>query len=176
MRNPPPERVASALEPARAQLLRAARADAEAALALADREADDLLRRGDEEAETILAEARRAGEAEGADAARASLARARRTARERGLHERGAAYDELRARTVRRLRELMAGTGNGNPAGITMARRARRLLGPDAEVAEPPGGGLIARAEGRCVDYSPEALADRALARFGAEAETLWAP
>jgi vacuolar-type H+-ATPase subunit E/Vma4 len=175
MRTPPPDQVAAALEPVRTELIRAARADAEALLARADREAADLLDGARAEAQTILDEARRQGEADGAAAGRGELARARRAARGRELSVRTEVYEELRRRATARVRELRHSAGY--PSALDrLSRRAQWLLGADTEVTEHPGGGVVAHAGGRRVDFTLDALAVRALDRIGAETETLWIP
>jgi vacuolar-type H+-ATPase subunit E/Vma4 len=175
MTAPAPDRAAEALGPVRAELLRAAHADAEAVLDRAEREAATLLDRARAEARAILEEARRQGEADGAAAARDLLVRARRQARTRTLAARREAYDALRHETAARVGELRRTT---DYPGLRkrLERRARLLLGPGAEVIEHPGGGVVARAPGRRVDLSLTALADRALERMRGEVGTLWEP
>ena len=175
MTSPAPEHVAAALEPVRERLLRSARADAEELLARADQEAGALLDAATARAVAILDDARKQGEADAAQGRAAELTRVRRTNRARELAARRQAYEELRRRAIERVRELRHTTDY--PAiRDRLTRRAHRLLGPDAEVAEHPGGGIVAHAPGRRADCTLDALAARALDRLGAETETLWAP
>jgi vacuolar-type H+-ATPase subunit E/Vma4 len=175
MTTPAPDQAAQALRPVRAELLRAAHADAEAVLARAEREAAALLARARAEGRAILEEARRQGEADGAAAAHDLLVSARREARSRTLAARREAYEALRRETAERVGELRRTT---DYPGLLkrLERRARVLLGPGAEVSEHSGGGVVARAPGRRVDLSLTALADRALDRMGGEVGTLWEP
>ncbi|MFF7647567.1 hypothetical protein [Streptomyces canus] len=175
MTPPAPDRATEALGPVRAELLRAAHADAEAVLARAEREAAALLDRSRAEGRAILEEARRQGEADGAATARDLLVRARREAGSRALAARREAYEALRRETAERVGELRRTTGY---PGLRkqLEQRARVLLGPGAEVSEHPGGGVVARAPGRRVDLSLTALAERALDRLGGEVRSLWEP
>ncbi|MGK4585297.1 hypothetical protein [Kitasatospora sp. HPMI-4] len=162
-----------ALGPVRSELLRAARADAEALLASAHREAAEAVAAARAKAEAIVEQARSEGAADGERARREELARARRQARATELATQDEAYAQLRTRVTERLRELY----QADPAiGDGLRERARRLLGPDTRLTEHPEGGVVASAPGRRVDLGLPALAARALDRAGAEAETLWAP
>ncbi|MCD0484521.1 hypothetical protein LO771_19495 [Streptacidiphilus sp. ASG 303] len=165
---------AAALEPVRAALLAAARAEAAAALAAAEEDAAALLRAARAEAAALLAEARRQGGADGRAERAAALGRARRAARTAELAARRAAWEELHRLTAARVRALPAAADPAVRAGL--ARYARRLLGPGAEVGEAPSGGVVARAPGRRVDLGLDALAARVLAGLGAGAEQLWEP
>lgn len=175
MTPPAPRPATVALDPVRAELLRAAHADAEAVLARAEREAAALLDRAHAEARAMLDEARRQGEADGAAAARDLLVRARREARSRTLAARREAYGALRRETAERVGELR-GTPDYPGLRERLERRARVLLGPGTEVTEAPGGGVVARAPGRRVDLSLTALAHHALDRMGGEVRSLWEP
>ncbi|GAU69804.1 hypothetical protein SSP35_14_01380 [Streptomyces sp. NBRC 110611] len=175
MSTPAPDEAGAALEPVRAELVRAAHAEAGALLAQADREAADLLDAARAEAAAILEEARRRGEAEGEAAGRAVRRRARHAARARELNVRREAYEELRVRATERVRALHHAADYGSVLD-RLTRGARRLLGPDAEVTEHPHGGVVAHAAGRRVDRTLDVLAARALDRLGTDAETLWKP
>lgn len=175
MKAPAPDRFEDALEPVRAELLRTARAEAAGLLARADRDATALLERARAEARALLEDAHREGEAQGAAAGRALRARARRTARARELTARREAYEELGRRATAHVRELRH-TADYPLLLERLTRHARRLLGPDTETTVHSGGGLVAHAAGRRVDCTLDALAARALNRFGTEAESLWAP
>ncbi|MFE8969844.1 hypothetical protein ACFYMR_24980 [Streptomyces albogriseolus] len=171
--NQAPDRTADALHPVRAELLRAARADADALLARTGQETAALLDRARAEARTVLDEARRQGEADGADGARELLVRARREARSRTLAARRESYDELRREVTARVGALRLTDGYADLLE-RLGHRARVLLGPGAEVTGHPEGGVLARAPGRRADLSLPALAERALDRLGGEVRTLW--
>lgn len=175
MRAPAREEVQGALEPLRAELLRAARADATSQLADAERDAMAVLDDARSTATAILDEARRQGEADGADAAAAAATRARRDARGRDLAVRAESYEELRARVIERVRQLRR-TPDYPGVRDRLTDLARRMLGPDAAVAEHPDGGVVGRCPGRRVDLTLGTLAARALDRAGAEVEHLWTP
>ncbi|MGW2250959.1 hypothetical protein ACWCXH_12240 [Kitasatospora sp. NPDC001660] len=162
-----------ALAPVRAELLRAARADAEQALAEARRDAERALVAARVEAAAVLDRAVQAGTEEGEAAASAETARAARAARARELAAQGEAYAELCRRVAERVRERYEAEPD---AAERLARRARDLLGPDARITAHPDGGLLATAPGRLADLGLPALARRALDRLGAEAGTLWQP
>ncbi|CAL9656869.1 V-type proton ATPase subunit E [Streptomyces sp. enrichment culture] len=172
---PSPDRTADVLHPVRAELLRAAHADADALLARTGRQAATLLDDARAEARAILDEARRQGEADGSDAARDLLVRARREARSRTLAARREAYEGLRREAAERVGRLRRTDGYAAlRAGLE--HRARVLLGAAAEVSEHADGGVVARAPGRRIDLSLTALADRALDRMGGEVRSLWEP
>lgn len=162
-----------ALDPVRAELLRAARAEAEAELAAARQDARETEAAARAEAEAVLAEARRQGVEDGRAVAAGELARARRAARTVELAARGEAYADLLRRATERVRERY-GTDPAIAARLT--QRARDLLGPDARITAHPQGGLLAEAPGRLVDLGLPTLARRALERLGAQAEQLWLP
>ncbi|MFJ8113326.1 hypothetical protein [Streptomyces sp. NPDC096132] len=170
-----PDQKTDALQPVRAGLLRAAHADADTLLARAGREAAARLDQARAEARAILDDARRQGEADGADAARDLLVRARREARSRTLSARREPYEQLRREAAERVRELRRADGYAS-VRERLQRRARAVLGPDAQVTEHADGGVVARTPGRRVDLSLTALADRALDGMGAEVRNLWEP
>ncbi|MER6102920.1 hypothetical protein ABT115_11490 [Streptomyces sp. NPDC001832] len=166
---------AEALATVRAELLRAARADAEALIVQATRDVEAVLDRARNEAEEIVEQAHREGAAEGTAAGAAVLLRARRNARACEQTARREAYEELRHQVTERFRALRY-TADYPGIRDRLERRARQLLGPDAAVAEQPGGGVVGHATGRLADFSLDALAARALDRLGADTEALWAP
>ncbi|MGW5419409.1 hypothetical protein [Streptomyces sp. NPDC003943] len=167
-----PEGADGELDPVREALLRAARADAEAVLADAVRQAEELLAAARDEAAAILERARQQGRADGLTAANARRTAARLTARRLELEAESEAYAMLRARVRESVRQAAA----DRTAQARLRRRAHELLGPRAAVAAGPDGGLTVAALGRRVDLTPDTLTDRALERFGAEAEALWMP
>ncbi|MGW5342964.1 hypothetical protein [Streptomyces sp. NPDC004050] len=160
------------LLPVRDALLRAAHADADAVLARAAQEADELVAAAQDEAAAILERAGHQGRAEGTAAAKARRTAARQAARELELAAESEAYADLRARVREAVRRAVA----DRTAQDRLRRRAHALLGPRAATAAAPGGGLTVVAPGRRVDLTPDTLSDRALERFGAEAEALWVP
>ncbi|MGW0748156.1 hypothetical protein [Streptomyces sp. NPDC002587] len=160
------------LAPVADALLRAARADADAVLAKAVSEAEALVAAAEAEAAAILERAGNQGRADGAAAAKARRTAARRAARGLELAAEAEAYADLRARVREEVRRATA----DRTAQVRLRRRAHELLGPRASTACGPYGGLTAATEGRRVDLTPDTLSDRALERFGAEAEALWTP
>jgi hypothetical protein len=164
---------ADAFEPVRAELIRAARADAEAVLARARADADETVRSARVQAESLLEQARQDGVRDGAAEAAGERVRARQEAWSRELAARAEVYADLRGTVRARIREALT----KDAALVTrLQERARALLGSDALITAAEGGGVMAQAAGRRVDLSADALTDRALARLGAEAETMWAP
>lgn len=163
---------ADALDPVRAELLRAAHQEADDVLAEARWVAAEVRHSARREADTVLAQARSQGEAEGAAAGATVLTRARRTARSLELAARYDACQELRRRIADRVGELYR---DRPELWEQLEARSRALLGPEAVVAEHPDGGVLARTPGRRVDFGLPELAERAFDRLGAEAEALWA-
>ncbi|QKV90347.1 hypothetical protein HUT19_01520 [Streptomyces sp. NA02950] len=173
MRKPPSDQAVPALAPVRAELLRTARTEAREVLDRADQESRAVIGEARTRARSIIEGARRQGEEEGAAAAHGIRADARRTARACELATRKAAYEELRRRAFAHVRQKWGPAGQ--PAvGNRLRERALWLLGPDAEIIEAPGGGVVARAAGRRAECTPDSLTARALDRLGAEVETLW--
>ncbi|WP_406306583.1 hypothetical protein OH805_34100 [Streptomyces sp. NBC_00879] len=169
----PPADPADALEPARAELRREAEADAARLLAEAHKDAADALAAARAEAAEILDRARREGEADGASAAAEERTHARGMTRVLELAAQGETYQELRRRVIERVQQ--AGRGSA-PVQASLQARASLLLGPKAQITAHADGGVVAVASGRRADLSLTALANRALDRAGAEAESLWAP
>lgn len=175
MTQPLPHQAVAALAPVRAALLSAAAAEARDLLERADREAGALIAEARDRARSLLEDARRQGERDGTAAARAIRARARGTARARELATRGRIHEELRSLALARVQEAWDATTRPAAVSLGLLRsRARRVLGPDAEVTEAPGGGAVARLADRRADYTLGALTARAVDRLGAEVETLW--
>jgi vacuolar-type H+-ATPase subunit E/Vma4 len=169
------DRTDTALAPLRQELLRAAHADAEAALAAARQAADQAMAAARAEATRLVAAGRaegtRAGEAVAAD----TLVRARAQARARQLAARRELLEALRREVTARLLTLRTGPAYEDLRAV-LTGRARELLGPGVTLTEPPGGGVIATAPGRRVDLSLTTLADLAVGLSTASAEGLWAP
>lgn len=148
------ERLRRGAEQDRAQLLAGARAEAEALLARRLAIAERLAER---ERRERLAEAR-------ADARRVVL-RARRTVLSDTSQAAHAAARELARQPV--YAKLMA---------VLSAEAKERLSTPTehAHVARAPGGGIVARAGSREIDYSLDSQVNRCMQSLSAELERLW--
>lgn len=161
------------LQPLRTSLLDRARAEAQSVLDAARREAGDRRAAARAEAGAVL---RRAvadcDAAAGAARARRRL-RARRQARAIVLRARRDAYEELRTGAQAAVADLRVQPGYAQ-LRERLAAAARDQLGADAELTEPAGGGVVARAGERLVDYSLPAMVERCLANLGPELEELW--
>lgn len=158
------------LEPLRASLLALARAEARSALEAAHREAGERRAAAGVEAAELIRRATAERDAAAGAARAGRLLQARRDARAIVLRARREACDELRAAARSAAAGLRADDGlRGHLAAI-----AREQLGNEAELVEPPEGGVIARAGERLVDYSLPAMVDRCLTGLGAELEELW--
>lgn len=165
----------TALEPLREALLAHARSDAGQTLARAHREAAQIMAVAEQEAEELAALARARGDAEAAEVMAAERARARRAVRSADLSARAAAHERLRAEVVAAVRRLR-GEPDYPRLRDRLADRARRLLGPDAEIVDAPGGGVYGRAPGARVDCSLDALAEQALVELAPELDGVWEP
>jgi vacuolar-type H+-ATPase subunit E/Vma4 len=161
------------LEPLRASLLAQARAEAAALLDAAGREAGQRRAAARTDAESLLRRAAAEREAAAAAARARSRLRARRDARAIVLRARREAYEELRAAAQTAAAGLCAQPGYPR-LRERLAAAAREQLGPDAEVTEPAGGGVLARAGERLVDCSLPTLVERCLAGLGPDLEELW--
>ncbi|MFC5201094.1 hypothetical protein [Streptomyces kaempferi] len=160
-----------ALDPVRAELLRAARADAAAVLDRARADAEETLRVARGTAERVLADARTLGAMDGHAAAVRERGRAAEDAWSAELAARAEVYADLRARVRSGVRQAM---GGGAVRPDRLAETARALLGADARITGAPGGGVIADVPGRHLDLSADTLADRSLEQLGAQIESLW--
>ncbi|MFJ3233787.1 hypothetical protein [Streptomyces sp. NPDC086787] len=162
-----------ALSPVRAELLRAARASADAVLDRAQADAEETLRSARATAEAVLARARDLGRTDGAAEAARERVRAVQDVWATELAARAEVYAALRAAVRTNVRrEFM----EDSSLRARCTEAARKLLGPHARVTAASEGGVTAEVPGRRVDLSAEALADRALDRLGVRAETLWEP
>jgi hypothetical protein len=161
--------------PVRTALGAAAHRDAAAALGQAAAEVRAVLEEARAQAAAVVDEAGRQGEQDAAAVRARERARAQREARGRVLRAQRAAYEELR----RRGRAAVA-TLRDRPDYPDLLEQVRRRLlaelGPDADVWEPPDGGLVAEVPGRRIEATLDALADRALADLGGGVADLWAP
>ncbi|WP_052844980.1 hypothetical protein [Streptomyces sp. NRRL S-31] len=162
-----------ALRPVRTELLRAARASADAVRAGARTDAEETLRSARATAEAELCRARELGRADGAAEAARERVRAVQDAWAAELAARAEAHAALRDAVRARVRAEFAQDAS---LRSRCAELARELLGPRATVTASAGGGVAAEVPGRRVDLSAVALADRALDRLGVRAEALWDP
>lgn len=166
---------ASPLDPVRTEMIRQARAEADAAVARAETDAARRLARARTEAGAILDEARRRGRADADRALAAAAARARRQARAMELRARREVYESWRDAVSDGVRGLVH-TARYSRILASLTTRARDLLGPRAVIEQDPAGGLRARDGFRHVDLTLEAIAARAVADAEGEASGLWTP
>ncbi|MCM4084364.1 hypothetical protein [Paractinoplanes hotanensis] len=162
--------VAEALTPVRASLLAAAQRDVDAHNAQARAQVAETLAVAGRRVDGILTAAREAGIADAEAALAIERSRARRAARARTLQARREAYDELRRQSRQAVLRIQDEPGYA-VVRETLTAVAHRLLGPDAEVVEAEGGGVIARSGARRVDLSLIAFAERAVDTVAAGAE-----
>ncbi|MFS4092974.1 hypothetical protein [Streptomyces sp. AF1A] len=162
-----------ALAPVRAELLRAARASADAVMDRARADANETLRSARATAEAVLTRARDLGRADGAAAAARERVRALQDSWAGELAARAEVHAALRAAVRAGVREEFA---KDPSLRSRCAAAAREVLGPRARVTAASTGGVTAEVPGRRVDLSADALAERALDRLGVRAETLWEP
>ncbi|MFI9650686.1 hypothetical protein ACIHAA_31025 [Streptomyces sp. NPDC052040] len=162
-----------ALSPVRAELLRVARASADAVGDRARADAEETLRSARAAAEAVLVQARDLGRADGAAEAARERVRALQDTWAAELAARAEVYAALRASVRTGVRKAFAEDAS---LQARCGEAARELLGPQARVTTASGGGVTAEGPGRRVDLSADALADSALDRLGVLAETLWKP
>lgn len=126
-------------------------------------------------AEAILARARAEAAAEADRDGATAMARERRNARRLVLEAQRAAYEDMIERVRAGALALRSKPAYGQLLE-GLERSARRRLGDVPVVVQEstPGGGIIAEADGRRLDYSLAALADRCAGELGAEVERLW--
>ncbi len=163
------------LEPVRAALLSAARAEAAAVLAAADEAAAATAAAAGTQVADLVAAARAEGAADAAAMLTADRARGRREARRIELAARQEVWGQLRGRARVTVTALRADPAYDRLRD-RLAARARQLAGPGAVLTEPPEGGVVAVASGRRWDLSLPALAERAVDALGPEVEQLWTP
>lgn len=163
------------LGPVRHALLADAEADAERIVAEAERAADELVGEAERGADAAIENSRRHAEASRRAQADQALARARREAH---LIIQQARAD-LRRQLVDRIQTAAESLRDDAryPALLDhLEDLARSQLGDDALIQRDPvpGGGIVATAGGRRVDYRLHVLADRALDAIADEVEGLW--
>lgn len=163
------------LEAYRRERLVEARANAERRGAEGESTAAARLDEGARAAAAIIAEARADGAAQADREMAITRVHEQRRSHRIVLEARRRAYEDLGARARAGARELRP-----DPAYPALLDRLERVsleqLGDGARVERDPadGGGVVAEAGGRRVDYSLAALAERCLRKLGAEVEQLW--
>jgi vacuolar-type H+-ATPase subunit E/Vma4 len=162
-----------ALAPVRDQLLRRAREEAEAALDAARADRTAQIEAARTQARRLLDEARAAGEAQAAAESDRARSAARRRARALELAAASAVYDALREGVERGILALAHSAGYPR-IRQALQSRAVELLGPGAESADDPRGGVVATVPGRRVDLSLPAIAARAIDGLDEKAARLW--
>ncbi len=164
-----------ALAPLVSALLDRARQDAQDTLSDADRDAGAVVAGARAEADALLADARAKGVAEGEAVAAAERTRAEREARRIILETRSSTREDLRHAVREAVAELRHDPKY--PDIIEALRtRATHELGPDVTVTLLEGGGIIAEAGSRRVEYSLGALGDDLLDRMDRSDEELGPP
>lgn len=163
----------TALAPVRAQLLRRAEHDAEAALDAARADAADRIASARIQANAIIEKAHAEGRALAAAEASARRSSARRRERAAELAAQREVYQAVRDGVEQRVRALLGEPGY--PAlRAALEVRARELLGAHADLVEDPGGGVLATVPGLRVDFTLRAIAARAVDALGEEVTRLW--
>jgi vacuolar-type H+-ATPase subunit E/Vma4 len=160
----PPE-----LKPLREALLRQARRDADAVIAVAAKQAAEQLAAATAAADARVGVARQRGEAEAASALVAEEAKIRQEARTLILQAERSVYDELRTRTRDRVRQLR----DDNCYPLLRSRLeadGRARLGSDAVCRDDPRGGCVIEADGKRIEATLDTLADWAVDALGVDA------
>ncbi len=163
-----------ALRPLRQALLAAAGAEADRIVRAAQDEAARTLAEASAQAHEVVEQGRREGRSDATAVLAAERSRTHRQARALVLAAQRAAYDDLRAAVRQEATTLPEDTAWPDLRD-RLAAHARRLLGPDAELVEVPGG-LRARSGSRTVDLTVSSLAEAELVALGPEVEKLWVP
>ena len=165
-----------AADPLRSVLLEESTAEADRVLARADELAEAKLAEAEEQGRALVEQARREGLAAAAIVGAHEEAGARRRARAVVLGARRELYEELGRRARVEAHGLRRDPGYAALLD-RLSAAARAQLGPEAvlEVDPPEAGGVRAASGARHVDYTLDALVDRALAGLGSGLERLWA-
>jgi vacuolar-type H+-ATPase subunit E/Vma4 len=162
------------LDAFRDTVLAAAREDADRLLVEAEHDATAQVADARTEGARLLERARREGRAAAEVETGRRRSEARRAARLRILRARRDTLDQLRHRTLEVLRERRGGHEYRRMLDV-LERNARQQLGGAVEVdRNPDGGGLVARVDGRRVEYRLAGLVDAELAEMGAQLAELW--
>lgn len=162
-----------ALEPLRTALLADARAEAERIEAEAHAEAAARVAAAEAEAAALVERARAEGEAAAELEVAHDRAEAQRHARVLRLAAQRAVYEELRRQTLAGAAALH-GTARYRALLDRLRNAAQTQLGSEAHVEPAACGGVVGRSDGRSVDYSLDALVERALAGLGGDAAEVW--
>jgi hypothetical protein len=163
------------LSSVREALLAHAHRDAAAVLSDADAAVAASLDAARVEAAALRAEARKRGELDAAALLAGERARTARRVRQIVLAQRHAAYESLRRRARDAVSELRHDPGY---RGLLDALRERATseLGPEAHLWEHERGGIVGQVQGRSVTYTLDDLADVAVDELGSDVEELWSP
>ncbi len=167
-----PNEAVVALTPVREALVSRARTDAGRLGVEAAADAARLIADARHQAEQILIEARTRGHADAAAVRAVEQVRARRAGRSTVLAAQRAAYEDL----VSHVEAELAQRYTGPALRAALLGRVRRVLGEAAVVTDAPGGGVLGRLDGRRVEYTPAALAARAVEALDDTVVGLWAP
>jgi vacuolar-type H+-ATPase subunit E/Vma4 len=154
-----------ALAPLVSALLDRARQDAQDILSDADRDAGAVVAEARAEADALLADARAKGVAEGAAVAAAARTRAEREARRIILETRSSTREDVRNAVREAVAELRHDPQYPRILE-TLRARAAHELGPEATVTVLEGGGIVAEAGSRRLEYSLTSLADDLMDRI----------
>lgn len=165
----------AAIQPVRDAMLRGAADHAGQVVAQARAVAEATVTAARDAAQAAVADARASGIAQATPVAAGELNRSRQAARAVSLGAARAAHEEIAGRI--RAAVLALRDEPGYPRlRDALAARAAQAAGPDAQVADHPEGGVIARAGGVVVDCSLPRLADRAVEALAAQIAELCGP
>ena len=139
----------------------------------AEQQARDRVDDAQRQAEDLRDRARQEGREAAERELRRRRAGVRRQAREEVLRARQDALERLRAEALHRLADGAA-ADTDTSLDQRLEELVRRQLGAGAELESDPDGGVVGRADGRCVDYRLPTLVDRAIRELGGEVEELW--
>ena len=151
-----------------------ARTAAAQLMAAAGEEADGWVHAARADAEEVRTRARQRGQAAARHQLQRRVAAGRQQAREQVLRARRDVVEALRSRALARVDE-QRGSADYGQLRDRLEEIARQQLGAAAAIVEDPdSGGIVARSDGRQVDYRLPVLVDRVVAELGAELEELW--
>jgi len=166
---------APTLAAARAAALADARAEADAIHGSATARASALLTATHAEASALVEHRRAAAERIAERERRERLAEARGEARAIVLRAQRTVFDAARTAAHAAARELTSDPGYRRLlARLSAEARERLASAGTAEIVAAPGGGVIAHAGSREIDYSLAAQVERCLEAMSGELEQLW--
>lgn len=151
----------NALAPVRDALLRAAREDARRTLDASQAQTRRAISDAEHRAEVVRGEARASGAAAADVALATERAQVRRQGRAIVLRARREAYEKL-CTQVEMAGEAIVDRPSYQAMREALIAAAHRELGPDADVVDVRGGGIVARSGRREMDLSLATLAHRA--------------